>query len=89
VPAATLAQPAADKERPRAALTHRGVPGRVTAADAKTGPAKTLRGAEVALSRAGAFVTVQDAVVQTAGVGTTQRRGAPDRPRAAAAAPRR
>ncbi len=68
VPADTLAQLAADKEMLRAVLTFHVVPGKVPAADVKNGNAKTVQGANVALAKAGSFVTVEDAVVQTADV---------------------
>jgi uncharacterized surface protein with fasciclin (FAS1) repeats len=42
------------------------VPGKVVAADVKNGNAKTVNGANVALSKAGDFVTVEDAMVQHA-----------------------
>ena len=71
VPAATMAQLAANKEMLRGVLTFHVVPGKVMAADVKNGPAKTVQGANVALSRAGTFVTVEDAVVQVADVAAT------------------
>lgn len=71
VPAATLAELAKDKERLRAVLTYHVVPGTLTAADIKTAPVKTVHGANLALSKAGTFVTVEDAVVQTADVAAT------------------
>lgn len=71
VPAKTLAELAADKERLRQVLTFHVVPGKVTAADVKTGPLKTVQGANLNLSKAGTFVTVEDAVVQKADVAAT------------------
>lgn len=71
VPAATLAELAKDKERLRAVLTYHVVPGALTAADIKTAAVKTVNGANLALSKAGTFVTVEDAVVQTADVSAT------------------
>jgi len=71
VPAATLAQWSGDKALLQQVLSYHVVPGKVMAADVKNGPAKTVQGANVALSRAGAFVTVEDAVVQTADVQAT------------------
>jgi uncharacterized surface protein with fasciclin (FAS1) repeats len=68
VPAATMAQLAKDKEMLRAVLTYHVVPGKVASGDVKSGPAKTVQGANVALSRAGSFVTVEDAVVTQADV---------------------
>jgi len=44
------------------------LPGRIASGELKNGSAKTLQGANVALSRAGSFVTVEDAVVTQADV---------------------
>jgi uncharacterized surface protein with fasciclin (FAS1) repeats len=71
VPPATLQALAADRQRLAQVLTYHVVPGRVAAADVKTGPAKTVQGANLALSRAGTFVTVEDAVVTKADVSAT------------------
>jgi uncharacterized surface protein with fasciclin (FAS1) repeats len=71
VPAATLAQLTADKERLRQVLQYHVVPGRITSADAKNGSIKSVQGANLAVSKAGTFVTVEDAVVQQADVQAT------------------
>jgi uncharacterized surface protein with fasciclin (FAS1) repeats len=71
VPPATLAELARDKERLRAVLTYHVVPGRLTSAAVKTESVKSVNGANLALSKAGTFVTVEDAVVQTADVAAT------------------
>jgi uncharacterized surface protein with fasciclin (FAS1) repeats len=71
VPAKTLSDLAADKQLLTAVLTYHVLPGKVMAADVKTGNAKTVQGANLALSRAGTFVTVEDAVVQQADVAAT------------------
>jgi uncharacterized surface protein with fasciclin (FAS1) repeats len=71
VPAATLEALAKDKERLRAVLTYHVVPGKLTSAEIKTAAVKTVNGANLALSKAGTFVTVEDAVVQTADVTAT------------------
>jgi uncharacterized surface protein with fasciclin (FAS1) repeats len=71
VPAATLAKLATDKELLKSVLTYHVLPGKVTSADLKSGPAKTVQGASVALSKAGTFVTVEDAVVVTADIAAT------------------
>jgi len=52
-------------------LTFHVLPGKVMAADVKNGNVKTVQGANVAVSRAGTFVTVEDAVVQQADVPAT------------------
>jgi uncharacterized surface protein with fasciclin (FAS1) repeats len=49
-------------------LSYHVLPGKVMAADVKNGNARTAEGAAVALSKAGAFVTVEDAMVQTADI---------------------
>jgi uncharacterized surface protein with fasciclin (FAS1) repeats len=71
VPAATLDALAKDKERLKAVLTYHVVAGQMMAADMKNGPAKTLQGANVALSKSGTFVTIEDAVVTQADVPAT------------------
>jgi uncharacterized surface protein with fasciclin (FAS1) repeats len=71
VPADTLAKLGSDKELLKSVLTFHVLPGKVTSADVKTGPAKTVQGANVALSKAGTFVTVEDAVVVTGDVPAT------------------
>jgi uncharacterized surface protein with fasciclin (FAS1) repeats len=71
VPAKTMAELAADKARLTAVLTFHVVPGNVMAADVKQGNVKTVQGANVALSRAGAFVTVEDAMVTKADIKAT------------------
>lgn len=68
VPPATLQALMQDKARLNAVLTYHVVPGAVLAADVKNGPVKTVQGANLALSRSGTFVTVEDAVVTTADV---------------------
>jgi uncharacterized surface protein with fasciclin (FAS1) repeats len=71
VPAATMAQLAKDKDMLRSVLTFHVVPGKVMAAEVKNGPVKSVQGANLALSRAGTFVTVEDAVVQVPDVPVT------------------
>ena len=56
---------ASDPAKLKAVLTYHVVPAKVMAADVKNGNSKTVNGANVALSRAGDFVTVEDAMVQT------------------------
>lgn len=71
VPAATMAQLASNPEMLRSVLTYHVVPGKVTAAEVKTGAVKTVQGANIALSKAGTFVTVEDALVVKADVQAT------------------
>jgi uncharacterized surface protein with fasciclin (FAS1) repeats len=68
VPARTLDELAKDKDLLKSVLTYHVLPGNVAAAEVKTGSAKTVQGANVALSRAGTFVTVEEAVVTQADV---------------------
>jgi uncharacterized surface protein with fasciclin (FAS1) repeats len=68
VPAATLEALGKDKERLKAVLSYHVLAGQWLAADVKNGNAKTLQGGDIALAKAGSFVTVEDAVVGTADV---------------------
>ena len=68
VPAKTLDELAKDPARLRDVLNYHVVPGTLMAADVKNGPVKTSQGASLALARAGAYVTVEEAMVQTADV---------------------
>jgi len=65
VPAKTMQELSADRELLRSVLMFHVIAGNVPAAEVKTGPVKSLQGANIALSRAGTFVTVEDAVVTT------------------------
>ena len=71
VPAKTMDDLGKDPAKLKALLTYHVVPGKVAAADVKNGNAKTVNGANVALSRAGTFVTVEEAMVQTADISAT------------------
>lgn len=71
VPAKTLAELGQDPARLKEVLNFHVLPGRVAAADVKVGNARTAQGANVALARAGTFVTVEDAMVQTADIAAT------------------
>jgi uncharacterized surface protein with fasciclin (FAS1) repeats len=68
VPAKTMNDLAADPAKLKNVLNYHVLPVRVTAAEVKPGNAKTAQGANVALSKAGEFVTVEDAMVQSADV---------------------
>ncbi|MFY9514179.1 MAG: fasciclin domain-containing protein [Rubrivivax sp.] len=68
VPAKTMQELAANKELLKSVLSYHVLPGKVTAAEVKNGNVKTVQGATVAVASAGAFVTVEDAVVQQADV---------------------
>ncbi len=65
VPAATLDKLAKDPAALKALLQHHILPGTVRSADIHVGsaPAPTLAGTKLAVSKAGEFVTVEDALV--------------------------
>jgi len=71
VPAKTLEALAADNVQLKAVLSYHIVSGKLAAADIKPGNVKTLQGGNVALARAGSFVTVEDAMVQQADITAT------------------
>lgn len=71
VPAKTLDELSKDPAKLKDVLAYHVLPAKVTAAEVKPGNAKTLQGANLALARAGAFVTVEDAMVQSADVAAT------------------
>ena len=71
VPVKTMNDLAAYPDKLKAVLTYHVVPGKVMAADVKNSNAKTANGANVALSKSGDFVTVEDAVVQQADIVAT------------------
>ena len=71
VPAKTLEELAANPARLKEVITYHVVAGKVMAANVKTGSVKTVQGVNVALARAGAFVTVEDALVTQADVAAT------------------
>lgn len=71
VPAKTLEDLGKNPEQLRRVLAYHVVAGKVMAADVKTGNVKTLAGPNVATSKAGTFVTVENAVVQQADVAAT------------------
>lgn len=71
IPAKTIESITADPLKLKALLTYHVLPGKVVAADVKNGNVKTVNGANVALSKAGEFVTVEDALVQTADISAT------------------
>jgi uncharacterized surface protein with fasciclin (FAS1) repeats len=65
VPARAWESLAKDKARVADLLKFHVVPGTMTADNVRNGNAPTLNGANVALSRSGTFITVEDAVVTT------------------------
>ena len=71
VPAAAMADLAKNPEKLKAVLTFHVVPGKVMAADVKNSNVKTVNGANVALGKAGDFVTIDSAAVVTANMVAT------------------
>ena len=71
VPAKTMAELAANKELLKSVLTYHVLAGKINSVDAKNGNVKTLQGANVAVGKAGSFVTVEEAVVTEADVPAT------------------
>ncbi len=65
LPAKTLAELKADPAKLKNVLSYHIVPKQLMANDIKPGNVKTLQGAEVALGRAGTFVTVEEAMAET------------------------
>lgn len=63
VPAKTMDE-LKDPARLKAVLSYHVLPVRMAPADIKTGNAKTANGAQIAVARAGDFVTVEDAMAQ-------------------------
>jgi uncharacterized surface protein with fasciclin (FAS1) repeats len=68
VPAATLEALQKDKPRLKAVLLNHVVPGTLLSADVKNGPTRTVHGSDLALYRAGTFLTADEALVTTADV---------------------
>ena len=68
LPAKTMDELAHDPARLKDVLSYHVLAGKVMAADVKNSNARTTQGTDVALSKAGEFVTVEDAMVQTADI---------------------
>lgn len=71
VPAKTMAELSKNKDLLKSVLGYHVLPGKVAAADVKDGQIATLQGAKVAVSHAGDFVTVDEALVQKADLPAT------------------
>ncbi len=63
VPAKTMEELGKNKDLLKSVLAYHVVPGKVSSADVKNGNTKTVQGADVALAKAGGFVTIEDAMV--------------------------
>ncbi len=68
VPAKTLEALLKDKEQLKSVLSFHILPAQLNAADVKNGNVKSLQGADLAVGRAGDFVTVEDGMVQKADI---------------------
>lgn len=71
VPAAAMADLAKHPEKLKDVLTYHVINGKVMAADVKNSNVKTVNGANVALAKAGDFVTVESAAVVTPNIVAT------------------
>lgn len=71
VPAKTMDELAKDPARLKDVLNYHVLPAKLTAAQVKPGNVKTAQGANVALARAGDFVTVEEAMVEKADIAAT------------------
>jgi uncharacterized surface protein with fasciclin (FAS1) repeats len=71
VPAKTMAELSQDPARLKDVLSYHLVPARLAAAEVKNASVKSSQGASLSLSKAGEFVTVEDAMVQTADIAAT------------------
>lgn len=71
VPAKTMEELGHNPARLKEVLSFHVLPVKILAVDVKNSNAKTAQGANVALSKAGDFVTVEDAMVQTADIVAT------------------
>lgn len=71
VPAKTMEELGRNPSLLKNVISYHVLQAKVTAAEVKTGNARTLEGANVALSRAGEFVTVEEAVVEKADIVAT------------------
>lgn len=71
VPQKTLDELLANPAQLKEVLTYHVLAAKIMADEVKTGNAKTVQGANMAVSKAGSFVTVEDAMVQTADIAAT------------------
>ena len=71
VPAKTMDELGRDPARLKAVLSYHVLPARVVTAEVKNSSAKTAQGANIALAKAGEFITVEDAMVQHADIMAT------------------
>lgn len=68
VPAKTMDDLAKNPAMLKDVLTYHVIAAKVMSADVKNGPVKTVHGANIAVSKAGDYVTVEESMVQTANI---------------------
>lgn len=71
VPAKTMDELAKDPAKLKAVLSYHVLPAKVEAAKARAGKTKTVEGGDLVLARAGDFLTVEEAMVETADIAAT------------------
>ena len=71
VPAKTMDDLAKNPEMLKDVLTYHVIGAKVMSGDVKNGPVKTVHGANIAVFKAGDFVTVEESMVQTANIVAT------------------
>ncbi|TFZ08047.1 fasciclin domain-containing protein [Ramlibacter humi] len=71
VPAKTMEELSHDPARLKAVLQYHVLPAKVTSSEVSNKNAKTAQGGELALSKSGTFVTVEEAMVQQADITAT------------------
>ena len=71
VPAKTMSELGSDPARLKAVLSYHVIPSKLSAAEVKNANVKTVNGANVALSKSGEFVTVEDAIVEKSDMAAT------------------
>ncbi len=71
LPAKTMDDLTKDPAKLKGVLSFHVVAGKLTAAEVRNSTVKTLNGANVALAKAGDFVTIENAVVQSADIPAT------------------
>lgn len=71
VPAKTMDELAHDPARLKAVLNYHVLPAKLTTSEVKNANVKTAQGANVALAKAGEYVTVEEAMIQHADIAAT------------------
>lgn len=71
VPAKTMDALGKDPAKLKSVLTYHVIPGKIMAVDVKNGNVKTVNGANVAVAKAGEYVTIENALVEKADIPAT------------------